>query len=398
MAIELYRHQIEALPKMHNGCILVGGVGSGKSRTSLAYYYIHVCHGLMKINGVGHFKKKADPRDLYIITTAKKRDSKEWEEELSWFDVSDVNVTVDSWNNIKKYKDVFGAFFIFDEQRLVGRGAWVKTFWNIARKNQWILLSATPGDTWSDYVPVFIANGYFKNVTEFRKRHCVFNQFAKFPKIERYVDQGALIKYRNDILVDMEFERQTEPVHLVVSTEYDKQLYKQVWRDRWDPYDNEPISETGKLCYLLRRVVNSDASRLNAVLDIFKQHPRVIVFYNFTYELNALRGLLNDICRPYGEWNGEVHSEVPIGDEWAYLVQYSAGAEGWNCITTDTMIFYSQNYSYRMTVQAEGRIDRLNTPFKKLYYYKLMSNAPIDIAIARALRNKKSFNERRFLS
>ena len=397
MAILLYDHQIEAIKKMKNGCILVGGVGTGKSRTALAYYYIFVCQGRMKVNGKGSTSPMREPRDLYIITTAKKRDSLEWDEEVSWFNTMNVKVTIDSWNNIKKYANVYGAFWIFDEQRVVGYGAWTKAFLNIARKNKWVLLSATPGDTWSDYIPVFIANGFYKNKTEFTRQHCVFSRFAKYPKIEQYIDQGILIRHRNDILVTMEFERKTVPHRIMVPCEYDKLLYRTVWRDRWDPYDGGPIEETGKLFYLLRKVVNSDESRERAVIDICKEHPKVIVFYNYTYELNILRDLFKGLGFTIGEWNGEVHSDVPSGDCWAYLVQYSAGCEGWNCITTDTIIFYSQSYSYRMTAQAEGRIDRLNTTFKDLYYYKLRSRAPIDLAIYKALSQKKNFNERSFV-
>ena len=363
-----------------------------------------VCKGLLRINGKGSSAKPTKPRDLYIITTAKKRDSLEWEDELSWFFLNNgenksvgINVVIDSWNNIKKYVKVYGAFFIFDEQRVVGYGTWAKSFINITRKNQWILLSATPGDTWQDYAPVFIANGFYKNITEFRRQHCVYSRFSKYPQIERYVDQGILIKHRNDILVQMFYERKTVPNRIVVPVEYDRALYKRVWKDRWDPYDNEPIAETGKLFYLMRKVVNDDDSRVSAVRWIFEKHSKVIIFYNYTYELHRLRRLFEgyrDV--EVGEWNGEVHSAVPKTERWAYLVQYSAGAEGWNCITTDTMIFYSQSYSYRMTKQAEGRIDRLNTPYTDLYYYKLKSTAPIDIAIARALSQKKNFNERSF--
>lgn len=405
--VELYDHQIEAIQKMKNGCVLVGGVGTGKSRTALAYYFIQDCQGCIPINGVGKLKAMKKPRDLYIITTAKKRDSYEWEDECSAFRISScgdpkynfcgVRVTIDSWNNIKKYKDIHGAFFIFDEQRVVGSGAWVKAFLNIARKNHWILLSATPGDTWSDYIPLFIANGFYKNKTEFLRQHAVFSRFAKYPKIDRYVEQGRLIKHRNDILVMMHYDKETIPHHIWIPVDYDKKLYNTVWLDRWDPYDNEPIRETGKLFYLLRKVVNSDESRGIAVRRILQEKRRCVVFYNFTYELEILRGICNamDICT--GEWNGELHTDVPTTERWVYLVQYSAGSEGWNCITSDTIIFFSQNYSYRSTIQAEGRIDRLNTPYKDLYYYHLRSSSPIDIAINRSLKLKKNFNERSFL-
>lgn len=401
MAINLSEQQLDAVDKLKNGNLLVADVGTGKSRTALAYYYLKVCQGKQCINGVGYFEKPKNQINLFIITTAKKRDSLEWEEEMSRFslisghdDELGITVTVDSWNNIKKYRKVIGAFFIFDEQRVVGWGAWTKSFLDIARKNQWILLTATPGDTWTDYIPVFVANGFYRGKTDFNSKHVIFSRFSKFPKIERYVDQGILIKYRNEISVHMKLEKSTERHLIFVPCEYDLKLYKQIWKDRWDPYDDVPIDETGKLFYLLRKVVNSDPSRLNAVKEIFEKHQRLIIFYNYTYELHALRELFSGI--DIGEWNGEVHSGIPKSDKWVYLVQYTAGAEGWNCTQTDTMVFFSQSYSYRMTIQAEGRIDRFDTPYHDLYYYKLKSHAPIDIAIARALSRKKNFNEKDF--
>ena len=398
MSINLNGYQFEAVCKMKNGCILVGDVGSGKSRTALTYYFWKVCGAELAINGIGERKPMKTPRDLYIITTAKKRDSKEWVDELTPFGIDSVKITIDSWNNIKKYKDVFGAFFIFDEQRLVGSGAWVKAFYNIARKNQWVLLSATPGDTWTDYIPVFVANGFYRNKTEFTRRHCLYSPFiTKYPKLEGYQDEGVLLKHKMDISIPLPVDRATTPHHVRFIFNYDKELYKKVWRDRWDPYENEPIQETGKLMYLLRRVVNDNGDRYSKVHEILQSYSKAIIFYNHSYELHGLR----EVCRrnniTYGEWNGEVHTGIPDTERWAYLVQYSAGCEGWNCITCNCMIFFSLNYSYRMTKQAEGRINRMNTPYKDLWYYQFKSSAPIDIAIARALSKKQNFNERKFL-
>lgn len=378
MNVSLYPHQKEALKKMHNGCILVGDVGSGKSRTAIAYYYQQV---------------KVIP--IYVITTAKKRDTKEWEDEFKPFGIT--NYIIDSWNNIKKYTEVENSFFIFDEQRLVGCGAWVKAFYKIVKKNQWILLTATPGDTWSDYIPVFVANGFFKNKTDFIRRHVIYKAYMKYPVVDRYVDVGKLIRYRREVLVNMDFKKKAVKVPYRIMTDYSKSLYKRVWRDRWDIYDECPIQETGKLCYLLRKVTNTDPSRIEAVKEILLEHPKAIIFYNFSYELYILRRIANDLGYEIGEWNGEVHSDVPESEKWVYLVQYTAGAEGWNCITTDTTIFYSQSYSYRTMVQAAGRIDRMNTPFEKLHYYYILSSSPIDLAIRRALTEKKNFNEKSFL-
>lgn len=392
--VPLYEHQAKAVAKMKNGCVLCGGVGTGKSRTALAYYAIqNGCHLDEKVWGVwGAFRS---PRPLYIITTAKKRDSLEWFNEcLNFFIMKPV---IDSWNNIKKYTKVYGAFFIFDEQRVVGYGAWTKAFLNIARKNQWILLSATPGDTWSDYIPVFIANGFYRNKTEFMRRHAVITAYGGYPKISKYLETGYLCKLRNSILVPMPMKRRTIAHTVLVPCEYDKALYKTIWRDRWNPYDNEPIAEGGELCYLLRKAVNSDKSRLKSLDDIINKHQRVIIFYNFTYELEMMLDYLKQFNIDIAQWNGDKHQEVPNTKAWAYLVQYSAGAEGWNCVTTDAIIFFSQSYSYRMTIQAAGRIDRLNTPYVDLYYYKLRSSAPIDLAINHALSEKRDFNQKAFI-
>ena len=387
---------------MTNGCILNGGVGSGKSRTGL-YYYFKEQGGSINPDYV---PMKHKPKDLYIITTARKRDDLEWEGELVPFLLSthpDQNVfygnkvVVDSWNNIKKYSDISGAFFIFDEQRVVGSGAWVKSFLKIARGNDWILLSATPGDTWSDYIPVFIANGFYKNKSEFLREHVVYSRFSKYPKIDRYLNTGRLVRLRNRILVDMDFTRHTIPHHEDVYCRYDISKYKDAIKTRWDPYKNEPIQQASGLCYILRRVVNEDESRQRALLEIFEQHPKMIVFYNFDYELDILKGIYYGNNCEIAEWNGHAHQPIPQSERWVYLVQYTAGCEGWNCVRTDTIVFYSQNYSYKVMEQASGRIDRLNTPFRDLYYYHLKSRSGIDLAISKALKEKKQFNERKFV-
>lgn len=403
--INLYDYQRDALRRMKNGCILCGGVGSGKSRTALAYYYIRN-DGLLEYEDYDteYMPMSDPPKDLYIITTARKRDTFEWEKELAPFLLSTKpefslysnKVIIDSWNNIKKYASVQGAFFIFDEQRVVGYGTWSKSFIKIAKSNEWILLSATPGDTWSDYIPVFIANGFYKNKTEFVREHIVYCRSTRYPKIDRYLNTGRLIRLRNKILVNMDFKRQTISHHEDIYVPYDVSGYKDILRNRWNAWDNKPIENAGEYCYCLRKLVNSDESRIVQVLEIFEKHPRVIIFYNFDYELALLKAAYYGDDVEVAEWNGHKHQPLPTSDKWVYLVQYTAGAEGWNCITTDTIIFFSQNYSYKIMAQSSGRIDRLNTPYRDLYYYHLKSRSGIDLAIAKAVDNKKKFNETGF--
>jgi hypothetical protein len=382
--LELYPHQEKALQKLRNGSILWGGVGTGKSRVAVAYY-----------------EKEEKCRDVYVITTAKKRDSEDWTGEFAKIGVGKEEdaslhglLTVDSWNNISKYENVHKAFFIFDEQRLVGSGKWVKSFLKIARQNNWILLSATPGDTWLDYIPVFIANGFYKNRTEFKRAHVVYNTFSKFPKVDRYVGTGTLVRHRNAILVEMPYLRHTKRIETTLWCDYDKDLERKALIDRWHVYESRPLRDVAELFLVMRKIVNSDGSRLETIWTLLDYHPKLVIFYNFDFELEILRRLGD--AYPLAEWNGHKHEDIPSGDRWVYLVQYMSGAEGWNCTQTDTIVFYSLTYSYKQFHQAQGRIDRLDTEFTELNYFILKSKSVVDTAIWKALSQKKSFNESSF--
>jgi len=387
--LDLYPHQERAVTRLDNGKILWGGVGTGKSRTAVAYYMT-----------------KEAPRDVYVITTAKKRDSLDWEGEFAGVGIGrgkDATIggvlTVDSWNNIGKYTAVHDAFFIFDEQRLVGSGQWTKAFLKIAKSNRWILLSATPGDTWMDYIPVFVANGFYRNRTEFKREHVVYNTFSKFPKVDHYVGVGKLVRHRNNLLVEMPYVRRTTRKTTYVPVAYDKELFDRVLKQRWHVYEDRPLRDVAELFHVLRKVVNSDSSRLSAVASLLEDHPRVIIFYNFDYELEALRTLSSeDDSYEIAEWNGHKHQQIPDSERWVYLVQYVAGAEGWNCITTDTAIFYSLTYSYKNWHQAHGRIDRINTLFDTLNYYVLWSDSFMDRQVKISLDQKRDFNQVQFMT
>lgn len=421
MSVKISTDQLKAISEMKNGCILCGKVGSGKSRAALLYYFLNVCNGAtpIEVTDPENFNKNfnnwklylsldysemKNPKNLYIVTTAKKRESLEWNKECLDFllsvnhpeeSISNVLVTVDSWNNIKKYKKIHSSFFIFDEQRVVGKGEWVKAFLDITRKNKWILLSATPGDSWSDYIPVFIANGFYKNRTEFQSKHCVFSRFSKYPKIEKYVGLKELNQNRDKILVNMKDMRFTTRFNVDMISTYDAELYRVVQRERWNPFDSSPIEETSKLAYTLRRVVNEDESKLKILDQILGDFDKVIIFYNFNYELDMIKKHLDGKIE-IAEWNGIKHQEIPNSEKWVYLVQYLAGSEGWNCIDTNCIVFFSQTYSYKTLEQASGRIDRVNTHFQNLYYFHIRSNSNIDLAIKNCLKNKKKFNERKY--
>lgn len=402
--ITLYEHQKKALEKMHNGCVLVGDVGSGKSITALAYFFQNECGGKLSTKlGIADSPMK-HPKPLYIITTAKKRNQLEWDGDAIYFGFSKlpeyslVPYTVDSWNNIGKYEDVTDSFFIFDEQHVVGSGSWVKTFLKIAKRNRWILLSATPGDTWMDYVPLFLANGFYRNRSEFIRRHVIYSRYAKFPKIERYVDCDILSRYKEAVVVYMPFVRNTKSELVPIQCEFDKHSFDRIYRGRWNIFEDRPIMQAGEWCYLMRRVANSSPDRVAKLLEIVEKTPKSIIFYNFDYELELMKEALSKVDIVVAEYNGHRHENIPKADRWCYLVQYNAGSEAWNCIETDTIIFYSLNYSYKCMVQSSGRINRVNTPFYTLYYYILYTESTIDRSIRVALRNKRDFNENKYIA
>jgi hypothetical protein len=403
--VDLGPHQRKAVEQLHTGSILRGGVGTGKSRTALAYYVFKVGLGEVPVNGRGDFRPMERPIDIVIITTAKKRDDLDWEGEAldyrlsrdSTLNPGGISFEVDSWNNIHNYVDKKGAFFIFDEQRASGAGQWSKTFIKIARNNEWILLSATPGDRWEDYIPVFIANGYYKNRTEFMRQHVVFKPYSKWPVVDHYVEISRLQRLRNEIEVDMPYDRHTVRHVENIFVEYDQELFDRVTKDRWHIYEDRPLKDVGEMFVVMRKLVNSDISRLGAIIQLLETHNKLIVFYNYDYELETLRTLKDTLHIPMAEWNGHKHQAIPETDDWVYLVQYSAGAEGWNCIKTDAMAFYSLNYSYRVTEQCKGRIDRLNTPFTNLHYFMLRSHSMADRLIVKALAQKRTFNEKEYI-
>jgi hypothetical protein len=383
--MDLMEHQLDAAEQLGSGKILWGGVGSGKSATVLAYY-----------------DKEERPKDIYVITTAKKRDSLDWEKEAIAFGIGTERlgdhpvILIDSWNQIGSYTEVKDAFFIFDEQRLVGTGSWVKSFIKIARQNSWVMLTATPGDTWLDYAPVFIANGFYKNITRFKFEHVLYEPYTKFPKVRAYLNERKLELLRNDILVEMPYLKHTTRYLNYVPVAYNVDLFKRVYKDRWNPYENRPIKDVAEMFRLMRRVVNSDPSRLEEMRFLMGFHPKLVVFYNFNYELDMLRSLGFEV--PIFEWNGHKKDPIPQGERWLYLVQYIAGAEAWNCTETDAMVLYSLTYSYKNFEQAQGRIDRINTEFSSLYYYIFLSDSKIDVEIKKALGEKRNFNEKKFMA
>lgn len=387
-SIKLKPKQFEACGKLKNGSILMGGVGSGKTFTSIFWAASQY--------GASFFTKD---KPLIVITTAMKRDlielgkdKPDWQSSLEACGIT--NYIVDSWQNIEKYQHITDSVFIFDEQRVVGYGKWGKAFIRTCWKNnKWILLSATPGDVWMDYMTIFIANKFYRNKTDFTSRHVVWDPYVKFPKVKKYIGTAVLEKYRNQIVVPMEDDRDTTRHRDYLYAEYDAVMLKDLADTRWNPFTDEPILNIAEYTQLVRRIVNTSQDRIRLAEKYITEHDKTIVFYNFNYELEILR----DICERnnllYKEWNGNKHEHIPQEDSWVYLVQYTAGAEGWNCITTDNILFYSVNYSYRKMEQAEGRIDRSNTPFKDLYYIYLTSLAKVDKDILKAVKDKKRFTE-----
>lgn len=372
MEYKLKEHQLEAISKLENGKILYGGVGSGKTITALYFY-----------------KERYPSLDLYVITTAKKRDSGDWEHDAK---ILDTDITVDSWNNIKKYKDIKNSFFIFDEHRAIGYSAWGRSFIKIAKQNNWILLTATPGDTWMDYIPVFIANGFYKHKTDFIEQHVEYDPYVPYPKVKRYHNEGKLIRNRRQVLQHMPAERHTTRHRRAIFSEFDLEKYNRIMSERWNIFEDKPIENASELTHCLRKVVSTDPDRMWNAKVIIDVYDRIIVFYNYNYELEILKTISEELGREYYQWNGHLHEDIPDTKEWVYLVQYTAGAEGWNCVSTNAMLFYSLNYSFRTMEQSEGRIDRMNTEYIDLEYYYLTSKSSIDKATYRAVDKKKKFN------
>lgn len=376
--IVLDEKQEKALAELKpSGSILVGATGSGKSIVGLEWY-----------------RRKRSTLPLLVITTAKKKDSNEWIEEAAKLDIHNIEVV--SWNTIQKYVSINNHVVIFDEHRAIGYGEWAKSFIAIAKNNDWIILTATPGDDWMDFAAVFIAEGFYRNRTAFLNAHVEWNPWVRYPKVLKWHNVWQLIEYRNLITTTLDYQRSALLHTFNIVTEYDKEAYTRALKTRWNPFNDEPIRNAAELCYCLRRISNETTSKLDILGEIFDAKKKLILFYNFKYELEMIRTWCSKNEILLREWNGEKHQDLPNGKSWIYAVQFIAGSEAWNCTSTDTLVFFSQNYSYRLMAQAAGRIDRRNTPYEHLYYYRLFTNSTIDNAINEALERKGKFNERLF--
>lgn len=369
--------QRDAVDRMHDGCVLLGRTGSGKTMTALGYW--------LKVHA---------QQDLYVVTTPAKRDAMEWEGDSAKLGQYLPPERVVSWNKIKDFEYLESAFVVFDEQRVSGSGKWVKSFLKIAKSNDWILLSATPGDVWIDWLPLFIANGFYRTRTQFTDRHVIWDPHTRYPRIKRYIEEDRLERCQEAICV---YLASPNPISRMVHDElvsYDSRKYAEVTRKRWNPFEVRPMMDAGELCRVQRRIVLENVCREEALERLLKGHPRALVFYSYNYELEAIKAVCERLGRSYGQRNGHRHDPVPVSKEpWVYIVQYQS-ADAWNCISTNIAILYSLPYSWRQQEQAMGRIDRMNTPFDELHYYRLMTDSTIDNAILACLDRKETFNER----
>lgn len=391
-------HQRDAIRKISNGNVVVGATGSGKSLVGLVYYYTNILEG-----SVEPFRKPTKSVSLYIITTATKRDSLDWNSECAEFalstnqeaSVNGIKVVIDSWNNIKKYKDIRGGFFLFDEQKTTGYKRWSKIFIRIAKNNRWILITATPSDRWMDLLSVFIANGFYKNKRDFVNQHVTYNPYVKYPSITGYRNVNKLRILKKRIFVIIDYQSPSIIENKVISVDYDVDALTQIEKTEWNPFTDSPIINLSEFASVLRRSLNSHPSRINEAIRIRNTVKKLIVFYNFNFELEILKHGYSGI--KIGELNGHRHDALPVGSDWVYLVQYNSGNEAWECFTTNHMLFYSLNYSFRIMTQAKGRINRLTSGFNYMYYYYLVSNHWLDKGIQKALNKKRDFNNKEIL-
>ena len=376
--IKLLKYQEEAIQKLHSGSVLYGATGSGKSLTGLAYYMRCWSH-----------------LDLYIITTSKKRNAGEWEEEIAKLGCPPPKA-IDSWNRLKNYRMVSDAFFLFDEHKVGGHGKWAQSMITIAKKNKWILLTATPGDVWDDYASIFIANEFVKNKTTWNEDFCIFDRISKYPKIIGYQREDVLKNMRDAVLVPMEYQSEKVPIPYVIpyKVDHEEEAYVLARRKSLRHPEMRAFRNTSAMFAYMRMNLPDKESKIQALADVLKKEPKAIIFYNFTPEKYEIENAARQVNIPFFQYNGQIKDNVPDGDTWVYAVQYTAGAEAWNCITCRTVIFYSMNYSYKVMTQAKGRIDRCNSPFDELHYYYFISpDFEIDQEILNALTRKEKFNE-----
>ena len=142
-----------------------------------------------------------------------------------------------------------------------------------------------------------------------------------------------------------------------------------------------------------------NADKLKAFEDLLSStQDRIIVFYSFNCELDAIRKICTDAGRPIAEVNGSTKDLTAYDEnhDSVTLVQYQAGAMGLNLQKANIIVYFTPPVSSELYEQSKKRIHRIGQS-RPCFYYRLICENSIEGRIYETLEKRQDFTEKLFL-
>ena len=164
--------------------------------------------------------------------------------------------------------------------------------------------------------------------------------------------------------------------------------------------ETELVGDTTLTRMLYERMLCGQYSeaKLKAFTDLVEStDDRLIVFYNFTEEMDTMRKIVNEMKREYSLVNGS-RKDLTCYEEFndsITFIQYQSGAMGLNLQKANKIIYFTLPLSSELYEQSKKRIHRIGQD-QPCFYYQLIVKGSIEEKILQTLEMRKDFTEKLF--
>jgi SNF2 family DNA or RNA helicase len=406
--MRLYTYQENYLRELPQSCIMAADLGTGKTVMSLA-----------------HWQRQQTCRPLLVVAPASKIRTGDWQAEAkrylgdAWLLTTITYISYESLRLMDKetkrprWWKFCGARnggiiydVIADECHALKnpQSKQAKAVYEIKQSGGlFIGLSGTPmPNGWIDFAGYSKLFGFVRNITEFKQRYCIYQDFKGYPELVKYVNVEQLEAQFKRVAYRLSREQAAElpsrqmlaiNTHMGAKT---SKLYHTCKLTRVHPNTKELLDNAPRLLSVLRQ--STTASRLDQLVSIVDDtSDNIVVFYNYISERKKILEALSKSGKTILRYDGEQHDTLPAADakisNTVLVAHYKSASTGLNLQWANVTIYFSPTYSYQEFEQSIGRTHR-NGQTKKCLYYLFNVQHTVDRTIWRCLREKKDFNEK----
>ena len=225
----------------------------------------------------------------------------------------------------------------------------------------------------------------------------VIDGYKNEERLKRKMREHGCIFMKTEEVIDL-----PEQIHQTIKVPTAKE-YRKFRKDCICMVDgSELVGDTTltKMLYERQLCGQYSKDKLQAFQELLEStNDRLIVFYNFNAELEALKGICDSVERPYSVVNGESKDLYAYEHESGSitLIQYQAGAMGLNLQKANKIVYFTPPLSSELFEQSKKRIHRVGQS-KTCFYYYLTCGGSIEEKIYRTLAMRKSYTEALFES